>query len=71
MERLVIGNKYRTKNINNEIDFDYKVLDISNNKVVFKVLVDRTTLPFSNYNGIKCLNYNINSQFVKNSEELK
>lgn len=71
MERLMIGKKYRTKSNNNEIDFDYKVLDISNNKVVFEVLADRTTLPFSNYNSIKCLNYNINSQFVKNSKELK
>lgn len=70
MERLAIGKKYRTKNNNNEIDFDYKVLDISNKKVVFEVLANRTSLPFYNYNSIECLNYDLNSQFVKNSEEL-
>lgn len=70
MERLTIGKKYTTKSDNKEIDFDYKVLDISNNKVLFKVLADRTTLPFSNYKGVKSLKYNINSQFIRNSKEL-
>lgn len=70
MERLEIGKKYTTKSDNKQIDFDYKVLDISNDKVLFKILADRTTLPFSNYNGVKSLKYNINSQFIKNSKEL-
>lgn len=70
MERLVIGKKYTTKSNNRQIDFDYKVLDISNNKVLLKVLADRTTLPFSNYNGVKSLKYNTKSQFIRNSEEL-
>lgn len=70
MERLEIGNKYTTKSDNKQIDFDYKVLDISNDKVLFKVLADRTILPFSNYNGVKSLKYNIKSQFVRNSKEL-
>lgn len=70
MERLEIGKKYTTKSDNKEIDFDFKVLDISNNKVVIKILTDRTTLPFANYNGVKCLNYNKNSQFIRNSVEL-
>ena len=70
MEKLTIGKKYTTKTDNKEIDFDYKVLDISNNKVLLKVLADRTTLPFSNYKGVKSLKYNINSQFIRNSKEL-
>ena len=70
MDRLVIGKKYTTKSDNKQIDFDYKVLDISNNKVLLKVLKDRTTLPFSNYKGVKSLKYNINSQFIRNSKEL-
>lgn len=70
MERLIIGKKYTTKSDNKQIDFDYKVLDISNNKVLLKVLTDRTSLPFSNYKGIKSLKYNIKSQFIRNSKEL-
>ena len=70
MDRLVIGKKYTTKSDNKQIDFDYKVLDISNNKVLLKVLKDRTTLPLSNYKGVKSLKYNINSQFIRNSKEL-
>lgn len=70
MDKLEVGKKYRTKNANGEIDFDYKVLDILNNKVVFKVLEDRTTLPFSSYRNVKALTYDINSQFVRNSKEL-
>lgn len=70
MDRLVIGKKYTTKSDNKQINFDYKVLDISNNKVLLKVLKDRTTLPFSNYKGVKSLKYNINSQFIRNSKEL-
>ena len=70
MERLVIGKKYTTKSDNKQIDFDYKVLDISNDRVLFKVLTDRTILPFSNYNGVKSLKYNIKSQFIRNSKVL-
>lgn len=70
MKNLEIGKKYRTKSDNGEIEFDYKVLDISKNKVVFKILADKTTLPFSSYSGVKCLNYNRNSQFIRNSREL-
>lgn len=71
MDKLEVGKNYRTKNNNGEIDFDYEILDISNNKVVFKVLEDRTTLPFSNYRNVKASNYDINSQFVRNSKELR
>lgn len=71
MDKLEVGKKYKTKNDNREIDFDYEVLDISNNKVVFKVLEDRTILPFSSYRNIKALKYDINSQFVRNSKELR
>lgn len=70
MNRLEVGKEYRTKNDNGEIDFDYKVLDMKNNKVVFKVLEDRTSLPFSSYRNIKALKYDINSQFIRNSKEL-
>lgn len=70
MKRLVIGRKYTTKNNSKEIDFDFRVLDIANNKVVFEILADRTTLPFSSYSGVKCLSYNTNSQFIRNSKEL-
>lgn len=70
MNKLKIGKKYTTKSNNGEINFDYKVLDISNNKVVCEVLKNRTTLPYSNFNGIKSLNYDVNSQFIKNSEEI-
>ena len=70
MEKLEIGKKYRTRNDNEEISFDYKVLDIKDNKVVFEVLKDRTTLPFSSYRGIKALSYDINSQFIRNSKEI-
>ena len=70
MERLVIGKKHTTKSDNKQIDFDYKVLDISNDRVLFKVLTDRTILPFSNYNGVKSLKYNIKSQFIRNSKVL-
>lgn len=70
MDKLEIGKKYTTKSDNKEIDFDYRVLEISKDKVVFKVLADRTTLPFSNYNGVKCLKYNTASQFIRNSKEL-
>lgn len=70
MEKLEIGKKYRTRNDNEEISFDYKVLDITNNKVVFKVLENRTILPFSTYRNVKALKYDINSQFVRNSKEI-
>lgn len=70
MKELEIGKKYTTKSDDKEIDFDFRVLDIANNKVVVEILVDRTTLPFSSYSGVKCLNYNTNSQFIKNSKEL-
>lgn len=70
MEKLVIGKKYMTKSNNKEIDFDFKVLDISNNKVAVEIIQDRTILPFSNYCGVKCLNYDKNSQFIRNSKEL-
>lgn len=70
MGNLVIGRKYTTKSDNKEIDFDFKVLDICKNKVVFEILADRTTLPFSNYSGVKCLNYDENSQFIRNSRQL-
>lgn len=70
MERLITGKKYTTKSDNKEIDFDYKVLDISDGKVLFKILTDRTTLPFSNYKGVKSLKYNLNSQFIRNSRVL-
>lgn len=70
MKELEIGKKYTTKSDDKEIDFDFKVLDISGNKVVFKIIANRTTLPFANYNGVECLNYNKNSQFIRNSVEL-
>ena len=71
MKKLEIGKKYRVKSNSGEIDFDYEVLDIKDNKILYKVLENRTKLPFSNYCGIKMSNYNKNSQFVENSEELK
>lgn len=70
MKKLEIGKKYTTHSDNKEIDFDYLVLDFKKNKVLVKILSDRTKLPFSNYVGIKCLNYSANSQFLKNSKEL-
>ena len=71
MKELKIGKKYRTKNNAGEIDFDYTVLDLRDNKILYEVLKDRTKLPFSNYCGRKKGKYNKNSQFVKNSEEIQ
>lgn len=70
MEKLKVGKRYRTHSDDLEIDFDYEVIDISNNKILYKIIENRTTLPFSNYSGIKCSNYNIETKFVINSVEL-
>lgn len=67
MDKLEIGKKYKTKNDIGNINLEFEVIDIKENRVLIKILKSKT-----NYlkEGIKSFNYDINSQLVKNSKEI-
>ena len=68
-KELTVGETYNTKNNTGEIDFTYRVIEIKENKVVYKIISNRSNnICMAGYLGIKMSDYNLKSSFVRNSE---
>ena len=68
-KELIVGKTYNTKNDTGEIDFTYRIVEIKDNKILYDIIENRSSnICMAGYLGIKMLDYNLKSSFVRNSE---
>ncbi|HJJ05775.1 MAG TPA: hypothetical protein OIM45_08095 [Clostridiaceae bacterium] len=70
MNELKVGKKYTVKTENENIDFDYEVLEINNGQIAYKILENRSTNISMMREGTNVIFYDKASTFVKLSKEL-